>query len=101
MEKTSRLHHIWGKYKWIIPAGFVASLVFSLAVIAMCRIRGFDGMGSYALFNIGADIVSMCICTVLLYSLTQDKEGFSAYTRIFATMIFSPQQFCFRTRLGG
>ncbi len=83
MEKSSRLRRLWGKYKWIIPASFIASLVFSLTAIALCRVRGFDGMESYAVFNIGADIVSLCICTVLLYSLAQDKDGFSAYTVTF------------------
>ena len=88
MEKSSRLRRLWGKYKWIIPASFIASLVFSLTAIALCRVRGFDGMESYAVFNIGADIVSLCICTVLLYSLAQDKDGFSAYTVTFAMLIF-------------
>ena len=88
MENTSLIHQIWGKYKWIIPASFIATLIFSLAAIVMCRIRGFGGMENYAVFNIGADIVSLCICTVLLYSLAQDEDSFSKYTVTFAMLIF-------------
>ena len=44
-------------------------------------------MNNYYTFNLGADIISMAICTVLLFSLAQDKEGFSEHTRTFSLLI--------------
>lgn len=72
-----------------MPLCFVVSLVFTIAAIVFWRIRGFDGMPATSVFNLGADIVSMAVATVLLYSIAQDREGFSEHTRTFALLISS------------
>ncbi len=72
-----------------MPLFFVVSLVFTVAAIVFWRIRGFDNMPATSVFNLGADIVSMAVATVLLYSIAQDREGFSEHTRTFALLISS------------
>ena len=64
------------------------SLINTIAIIAVCRIFGFSGMPNTYTFNIGADIVSLAICTVLLYSIIQDKECYGEHTRTFELLIF-------------
>ena len=68
---------------------FLLSLVFSVAAVTLCRVRGFSDMDPSFVFSLGADIVSLSICTVLLYSIGQDKDGSSEYMRTFALLIFS------------
>ncbi len=89
MVLVSRISEFWSKHKWIMPLCFVISLAFTLAAIIMWRVRGFSDMADTSIFNLGADIVSLAVCTVLLFSLVQDKEGFSEHTRTFALLISS------------
>ena len=72
-----------------MPLCFVFSLVLTVAAIVICRIRGFSGMAGTSVFNLGADLVSMAVAAVLLYSMAQDREGFSDHTRTFALLITS------------
>lgn len=44
-------------------------------------------MANTSSFNLGADIVSMAVCTVLLYSIIQEKKQLSEHTRTFALLI--------------
>ena len=82
-----KFNQFWRRQKWVTPFCFALSLIYTVATIVFCRIRGFAGMENIFTFNLGADIVSMAICTVLLYSIMQDKEGFSEYARTFALLI--------------
>ena len=89
LKFVSRITDFWNRQKWVMPMCFVFSLAFTVCTIVFCRIRGFEGMENAHTFNLGADIISMAVCTVLLYSIAQDKEGFSEYTRTFALLITS------------
>lgn len=89
MVLVSRINDFWSRNKWIMPLCFVISLVLTIAAIVMCRIRGFSDMASTSVFNLGADLVSMAVSTVLLYSIAQDRDGFSEHTRTFALLISS------------
>lgn len=89
MAVSPRFNHLWRRYKWILPMSFLLSLVFSVAAVTLCRVRGFSDMDPSFVFSLGADIVSLSICTVLLYSIGQDKDGSSEYMRTFALLIFS------------
>ena len=68
---------------------FLLSLVFFISAVVMCRLRGFSDMDPRFVFSLGADIISLSVCAVLLYSLGQDKDGSSEYMRTFALLIFS------------
>ena len=70
-----------------MPMCFVLSLLFTVSIISMCMIRGLSQMAEGTIFSLGADIVSLAICTVLLYSMVQSKESYSEYTRTFALLI--------------
>ncbi len=72
-----------------MPLCFVFSLVLTVAAIVICKIRGFSDMAGTSVFNLGADLVSMAVAAVLLYSIAQDREGFSEHTRTFALLITS------------
>lgn len=89
VELISQITNYWGKKKWVMPLCFIISLVLTAAAIAMCLARGFSGMAATSVFNLGADIISMAVATVLLYSIAQDREGFSEHTRTFALLISS------------
>ena len=89
MKLTSKINSFWDRHKWIMPLCFVFSLVYTITSIAILRVRTFSGMPPTSVFNLGADIVSMAVCTVLLYSIAQDKEGYSEHTRTFALLISS------------
>ena len=75
------------RQRWVMPMSFVVALLSTAAVIALCRVKGFEGMSNTYTFNLGADIVSMAVCTVLLYSMAQDREGYSRHTRTFVLLI--------------
>lgn len=87
MDITLKINHFWNRHRWVMPMCFVLSLIFTVSIIAICLIRGFDGMAAGTLFSLGADIVSLAVCTVLLYSMVQSREAYSEYTRTFALLI--------------
>lgn len=89
MDLFEKINSFWNKQKWIMPLCVVISLVFTIAAIVFCRVRSFAGMDNAFTFNLGADIISMAVATALLYSLAQDREGFSEHTRTFALLISS------------
>ena len=89
MKASSRIGYIWSRHKWIMPMCFVLSLLFSVSAIVLCRLRGFSGMDLTTAFSLGADIISLSICTVLLYSLGLVKDGRGEYMRTFALLIFT------------
>ena len=68
---------------------FLLSLLFFIAAVVMCRLRGFSDMDPRFAFSLGADMISLSVCAVLLYSLGQDKNSSSEYMRTFALLIFS------------
>ncbi len=86
MGYASKLRTMLQKQKWIMPACFVLSIVMTSAAIVLCRVKGFAGMNNEYTFSIGADLVSMAVCTVMLYSCIQDREG-SEHTRTFVLLI--------------
>ena len=89
MRLSDRVNGIWNRHKWILPMSFLLSLVFMLVATVMCRIRGFSEMDPRFVFSLGADMISLSVCAVLLYSLGQDKNSSSEYMRTFALLIFS------------
>ena len=86
-DTISKINAFWYKQRWVMPLCFILSLTATLAVVFVCRIRGFSGMPNVYTFNIGADIVSLSICTVLLYSIIQDRDGYGEHTRTFVLLI--------------
>ena len=89
MAISTRINHLWRRYKWILPMSFLLSLLFFIAAVVMCRLRGFFDMDPRFAFSLGADMISLSVCAVLLYSLGQDKNSSSEYMRTFALLIFS------------
>lgn len=87
MSASARIEQFWNRQRWVMPVCFVLSLVFSLGTIALCMARGFSGMSANTVFSLSADIVSLCVCTVLLYTMAQDKKSMSEYPRTFAMLI--------------
>ena len=87
MDITSRINLFWNRHRWVMPMCFALSLLFTVSIVAMCLIRGFSDMAEGTIFSLGADIVSLAICTVLLYSMGQSRESCSEYTRTFALLI--------------
>ena len=86
-DTISKINSFWNKQRWVMPLCFVMSAVFTISVVVACRIRGFSGLPNAYTFNLGADIVSLAICTVLMYSIIQDREGYSEHTRTFVLLI--------------
>ncbi len=86
-DTISKINSFWNRQRWVMPLCFLMSAIFTLSVIVVCRIRGFSGMPNVYTFNLGADIVSLAICTVLMYSIIQDREGYSEHTRTFVLLI--------------
>ena len=86
-DTISKINSFFKRQRWVMPLCFIISAIFTISIIVICRIKGFSGMSNTYTFNLGADIVSLAICTVLLYSIVQDKEGFSEHTRTFVLLI--------------
>lgn len=87
MGLTEKINAFWRRQKWVIPFCFAMSLLFTFLTIIFFCIRGFDGMENTFTFTLGADIVSLCVCTVLLFSFMYDRRGFSEHTRTFVLLI--------------
>ena len=87
MNTASRIEQFWSRHQWIMTVCFIVSLVFTLGTIAVCLVRDFSGMSAGTVFSISADVVSLCVCTVLLFSMAQDRKSMSEYTRTFALLI--------------
>ena len=47
--------------KWLMPLGFAVSLLLFALSVLWCILRGFGGMETTWVFNIGTDIVSIAI----------------------------------------
>ena len=87
MKSEETIERFWRKHQWMMPVCFILSLTFTVGTIAICLVRGFSGMAANTVFSLSADIVSLCVCTVLLYTMVQDKKSMSEYTRTFALLI--------------
>ncbi|MBQ7431004.1 MAG: PP2C family protein-serine/threonine phosphatase [Butyrivibrio sp.] len=84
---SKRIQEQMAKRKWSSPACFVSSLVLTIFLIGVCKIRGFDGLPNTVTLSIGADVVSLMICTVLLYSCIRQSDHSAVYVRTFILLI--------------
>ncbi|MBQ5330183.1 MAG: histidine kinase [Oscillospiraceae bacterium] len=66
---------------------FAVSLVFTIALIILMKYYGLHSLPFNMTFNLGADVISLGVCTVLLFSFMDDTEGQSDYTRKFVLLI--------------
>ncbi len=71
----------------VVPICFIISLLFTSSLIILFDTWGIDDLPFNMAFNLGGDLVSLGVCTVLLYSFLQDKEGQSHYTRTFVLLV--------------
>ena len=87
MKIQDQMQSFFLRNKWVLPLCFLTSVTLTVLGIGICLIKGFSGMANTFSFSVGADIFSMLVCTVLLYSCIQDKEGASMHTRTFVLLI--------------
>lgn len=87
MKIQDQMQSFFLRNKWVLPLCFLTSLLLTIMAIAICLVKGFSGMENTFTFSVGADVFSMLVCTVLLYSCIQDKEGASMHTRTFVLLI--------------
>ena len=74
-------------HKPVIPLGFgLVCLVSVLGILLPC-LRTFDGMETAWTFNVGADVLGMGVCAVLLYSILRDKEDADENAVLFAALL--------------
>ncbi len=88
-EWREKVYRFWARQKWVMPLCFIMSLINIFLVILFLELRRFSGMNNYFTFTLGADIVSLCICSALLYSIIQDKNAVSRHTHDFMILISS------------
>ncbi|MBO4394811.1 MAG: histidine kinase [Eubacterium sp.] len=88
MELADRIKGFWRRQRWVMPLMFAVSLLFAILSIVGIAVWGVPDLDSMISFTTGVDVVSLCICTVLLFWLIQDREGFSEYTRTFVLLLF-------------
>ena len=85
---SARISAFFAKQQWwILPACFYLSLTMTIASVVLCRVRGFAGMELTYTFSIGADLFSMVVGTVLLFSCVKNKDGIGEHTRTFILLI--------------
>lgn len=87
MKIQDQMQSFFLRNKWVLPLCFLTSVTLTVLGIGICLVKGFSGMANTFTFSVGADIFSMLVCTVLLYSCIQDKEGASMHTRTFVLLI--------------
>ena len=66
---------------------FAVSLFFTIALIVLMKHFRLYSLPFNMTFNLGADVVSLGVCTVLLFSFMQDEAGQGDYTRKFVLLI--------------
>lgn len=88
-EWREKVYRFWARQKWVMPLCFIMSLINVFLVILFLELRRFSGMDNYFTFTLGADIVSLFICSALLYSIIQDKNAVSRHTHDFMILISS------------
>ena len=87
MKIQDQMQSFFLRNKWVLPLCFLTSATLTVMGIAICLARGFSDLQNTFTFSVGADVFSMLVCTVLLYSCIQDKEGASMHTRTFVLLI--------------
>ena len=73
--------------KWLMPLGFAVSLLLFALSVLWCILRGFGGMETTWVFNIGTDIVSIAICAVIYCGCMMDSNGVSENSALFTTLV--------------
>ena len=73
--------------KTTIPAAFIMICTLMIASLAICVLRGFENIEPEWAFSMGADIISLAICTVIFFSVIQGKNVFNEYSHIFILLL--------------
>ena len=66
---------------------FVISLTLFVLLVAICALRGFGGMEATWVFNCGADVLGVAICTVILFSIYRDKRNSGIVVQLFVSIL--------------
>ena len=73
--------------KWLMPLGFAAVACLFVLSVVLCIWRGFVGMESRWVFNIGTDVVSIAVCAVVYFGCMMDSNGVSENTALFTSLV--------------
>ncbi len=87
MQISDKVRFFLSRQKWLVNCCFYFCLILTIGSLISCRLDGTAALTKANCISIGADMVSLAICTTLLYSLKQDKEMSSGHTQIFVFLI--------------
>ncbi len=87
MEISDNVRFFLSRQKWLVRGCFYFCLILTISSMLFFRIDGADDLTQANCISIGADMVSLAICTTLLYSCKQDKDMNSGHTQIFVFLI--------------
>ena len=87
MQVGGSLNGLMRKQTWIVMACYYICLAMTIGAIIFLKVKGAGNLSKGTCLSLGADIVSMAISTVLLYSCKQDRNLDSNYTKIFVMLI--------------
>ena len=87
MQISDNVRFFLSRQKWLVNSCFYFCLVLTIGSLIFCRLDGADNLTQANCISIGADMVSLAICTTLLYSCKQDKDMNSGHTQIFVFLI--------------
>ena len=73
--------------KGLMRLGFAAALLLFALAVALCVLRGFSGMETTWIFNIGTDVVSIAVCAVVYFGCMMDTNGVSENNALFNTLV--------------
>ncbi len=73
----------------LLPSGFAVLSAMSLASIWLAFFSGLARLETAWIFNLGADILGISICTVLFYGCMMGKDGKEETTYLFIALLFS------------
>ena len=87
MQVSDNVRFFLSRQKWLVKGCFYFCLVLTVGSLLFFRFDGAENLTKANCISIGADMVSLAICTVLLYSCKQDKDMNSGHTQIFVFLI--------------
>ncbi len=87
MQISDNVRFFLSRQKWLVNGCFYFCLILTLGSLIFCRVDGTDELTNTNCISIGADMVSLAICTAMLYSCKQDKDMNSGHTQLFVFLI--------------
>ncbi|MBQ4364565.1 MAG: histidine kinase [Oscillospiraceae bacterium] len=83
----------WDRKPWSLLRKYayqiccIVSMIFTLALVIIYDSCGMSMLPYNMTFNLGADVISLGVCTVLLFSFIRDEDEHNRYTRTFVLLI--------------